>query len=122
MTSSGVVTVVVAVAVVVMNDAGSAHGSAATVLVLAVGIVPLAHVQRCFRTDRFRYDFDLYVGIVMGTVSVGDVLHVVDLCRTFALADLAAEGRVVADRRAATAYGFLEGDLEGLDGRLLYKE
>lgn len=114
--TSGVVTVAVTgvvTVVVVMNDASSAHGSAATVLVLTVGVVPLAHVQRSFRTDRFRYDLDLHVGIVMGTVSVGGVLHVVDLCGAFALADLAAKGGIVPDRRAATTDWFLEGDLYG---------
>lgn len=99
------------VAIVVMNDSGSAHGSAATVLVLTVGVVPLAHIERCFRPDRFRYDLDFYVGIVMGTVPVGSVLHVVDLCSTFALADLAAEGGVVPDRRATSTDRLLEGDL-----------
>lgn len=115
MTSGVVAVVVVAVVavtvVVVMDDAGSAHGSAATVLMLTVGVVPLAHVQRRFRTDRFRHDLDLHVGIVMGTVPVGGVLHVIDLCSAFALTDLAAQGGIVPDRRAATTDRLFEGDL-----------
>lgn len=46
-----------------------------------------------------------------GTVPIGGVFHVVDLCRTFALADLTAKSGIVPDRRAASTDRFLERDL-----------
>lgn len=92
-----------------MYYTGSAHGGAAAVVVVTPVGVPLAHIQGGFRTDGFRYDFDLNVGVV--AVPVGGILHVIDLCGAFAFAYLTAEGGVVSYWRASTADRFFKGYL-----------